>query len=253
MQTAQTVQAKADGPYQRTRSDGRSEIQETVAEARHERWAHCHFNWTAVWVGSLAAFSLLLLFGLIGISVGAHRLGAESRVVDWKHFGTGALIFSVCGAFFSSVVGGWVAGKVAGILHSEPAMLHGAITWLVTVPMLIVASAIGAAGLFGGWYAGLGVSQNSPASANGPFVRPEAPTTTNAVDVAAYRNEMATYKQDVDAWREATPKATRNSALGAITALLLGLVGCVIGGWMASGEPMNFSHYKTRTPIYHWA
>ena len=254
MQTGQTVQAKPDGPYQRTRSDGRSDIQETVAETRHERWAHYHVNWTAVWVGSLAAFSMLLLFGLIGISVGAHHLGAENRVVDWKHFGSGNLILSVCGAFFSSVVGGWVAGKVAGILHSEPAMLHGAITWLVTVPMLVVASAIGAVGLFGGWYAGLGVSQNSPSSVNAPFVRPEAPLAiANAADIADYRNDMAAYKQNVDVWREATPKATRNSALGAITALLLGLVGCVIGGWMASGEPMNFSHYKTRTPIYRLA
>lgn len=249
----QTVQPKPDGPYQRARSDGHSEIQETAAEARHERWAHCHVNWTAVWVGSLAAFSMLLLFGLIGISVGAHRLGAENRVVDWKHFGTGALILSVCGAFFSSVVGGWVAGKIAGILHSEPGMLHGAITWLVTVPMLVVASAIGTAGVFGGWYAGLGNSQTSSASANAPFMHPEAPATTNATDVAAYRNEMATYKQNVDAWREATPKATRNTALGTVTALLLGLVGCVIGGWMATGEPMNFSHYKTRTPLYHSA
>jgi hypothetical protein len=145
-----------------------------------------------------------------------------------------------------------VAGKVAGILHSEPGMLHGAITWLVTVPMLVVASAIGAAGLFGGWYAGLGVSPNSSTSANTPFVRPDAPlATADAAEIAAYRQEMTAYKQNVDVWNEATPKATRNSALGAITALLLGLVGCVIGGWMATGEPMNFSHYKTRTPIYH--
>ena len=28
--------------------------------------------------------------------------------------------------------------------------------------------------------------------------------------------------------------------------LLLGLVGGVIGGWMGSGEPMTFTHYRTR-------
>ena len=38
---------------------------------------------------------------------------------------------------------------------------------------------------------------------------------------------------------------------GAVTALLLGLIGGVVGGWMASGEPMNFSHYRTRKAIYH--
>jgi hypothetical protein len=38
----------------------------------------------------------------------------------------------------------------------------------------------------------------------------------------------------------------RNTALGALTALLLGLVGSVLGGWMASGEPMSFTHYRKR-------
>jgi len=47
-------------------------------------------------------------------------------------------------------------------------------------------------------------------------------------------------------WREDTPRAVRNAALGAVTALLLGLVGSVIGGWMASGEPMTFGHHRYR-------
>jgi uncharacterized membrane protein YeaQ/YmgE (transglycosylase-associated protein family) len=41
----------------------------------------------------------------------------------------------------------------------------------------------------------------------------------------------------------------RNGALGALTALLVGLVGSVIGGWMASGEPMTFTHYRTRAAL----
>jgi hypothetical protein len=42
---------------------------------------------------------------------------------------------------------------------------------------------------------------------------------------------------------------TRNVALGAVTALLLGLIGSVIGGWWATGEPMNFTHHRTRKPL----
>src|SRR6202034_4090753 len=93
------------------------------------------------------------------------------RVVDMKKLGLWTLIFSVCGAFFSSVVGGWVAAKIAGILHSEPAIIHGAIVWLVTVPLLVVVAVLGASSLFGGWYAGLG--PNSATSANTPFVHPD--------------------------------------------------------------------------------
>ena len=40
--------------------------------------------------------------------------------------------------------------------------------------------------------------------------------------------------------------AVRNNALATAVALLLGLIGAVIGGWMASGEPMTLTHYRTR-------
>jgi hypothetical protein len=30
---------------------------------------------------------------------------------------------------------------------------------------------------------------------------------------------------------------------------LLGLIGSVIGGWMASGEPMTFTHYRRRDRV----
>jgi len=224
---------------------------EQSAEIRHEKWAHWPIRWSAVSVGALAAFSLVLIFGLVGIAVGAHLFGAEYRVVDVKKISMATLIFSVAGAFFSFVVGGWVAGKIGGFLHSEPSMLHGAVVWLVTVPILVVTSALGAASFYGGWYAGLG---SSPGATNAalPFARPDPLSIgASADDIAAYRTERTEYLAKVKQWNEDTPKATRNSALGALTALLLGLIGSVIGGWMASGEPMNFSHHRTRKPIYH--
>src|ERR1017187_4818867 len=73
--------------------------QDGLTEARHERWAHCHVNWTAVWIGALATFSMVVLFGLVGLAVGAHLLGPEHRIVDVKKLGLWTLIFSVCGAF----------------------------------------------------------------------------------------------------------------------------------------------------------
>jgi hypothetical protein len=90
------------------------------AEAHYERWAHCHVNWTAVWIGGLATFSMMLLFGLAGTALGAYLVGSEHRVVDMRKVGLWTVVFSVCAAFFSSAVGGWVAGKIAGILHPSP-------------------------------------------------------------------------------------------------------------------------------------
>jgi hypothetical protein len=220
-------------------------------EQLHEKWAHVHVNWTATWVGALASFAGVLLFGLIGIAVGAHVLGPEHRVVELRSLSVGALIFSVCGAFFSFAIGGWIAGKIAGILHAEPAMLHGAMAWLIAVPLLFLATAVGGGSLLGGWYAGLDGHTISGTPNAAPFARPELVANATPEEVTAYRAQLAIYNQEVTQWHNNTPRATRNSALGVFTALLLGLIGGVVGGWMASGEPMNFSHYRTRKALYH--
>src|SRR6266850_7818243 len=127
---------------------------EAVEEFEHEKWVHWPVNWTAVWVGALAALVAVLIFGLIGVALGAHLLGPEHRVVDLKKLGIGALIFSVFSAFFAFVIGGWITGKIAGILRSEPAMLHGAVSWCVAVPLLVALAAVGASSYVGGWLRG---------------------------------------------------------------------------------------------------
>ncbi|PWU24488.1 MAG: hypothetical protein C5B48_06115 [Candidatus Rokuibacteriota bacterium] len=177
-------------------------------------WPVC---WSAIWVGALAALALALILGLAGISIGAYRVGPSARIASWREFHLAALIWSICGAFFSFALGGWAAGKILGARRAEPAMLHGAVAWLVAVPLLVGMAALGAGGFFGVWYAGL--------------------TGTPAWVVASM---------------SADPQAAavaRNAALGAVGALLLGLIGAVIGGWMSSGEPMTLTYYRTRAAL----
>ena len=220
---------------------------EVAAELIHEKWNAWPVNWTAIAVGTLAAMGALLVFGLIGTAIGAYAVEPDHRWVDVKKIAIGALIFSVVGAFFAFVIGGWVSGKIAGILRSEPGMLHGAIVWLAALPGMMLLAAVGAGSLWGGWHAGLAGSPSWAAAQNAPFDRPEA-LTANATpeERVRYTDAMTDYQRKVDGWKADTPKVTRNTALGAVTALLLGLVGAVLGGWLASGEPMNFSHYRTR-------
>lgn len=167
--------------------------------------------WSAIWVGALSALALALIFGLIGTAIGAHQIG--KKVVQLSDLSLGGLIFSVAGAFFSFVVGGWVAGKIAGLRFAETAALHGTIVWLVTLPALLVLAAFGAGSFFGGWYGGLA---GTPVWAT---------SSTVTADPSA-------------------AMAARNSALGAVTALLIGLIGSLIGGWMASGEPMSLTYRR---------
>ena len=167
---------------------------------RTDTWSPWPVSWSALWIGALAALAAALLIGLIGTAVGAHQL-KEGRIVTTGGLRLLTIVFSVAGAFFSAVIGGWVAARVAGIQRAETAMLHGAIVWLLGVPMLLLLGGLGLTGYFGSWYVGF---------------LPAARTAADAV-------------------------AMRNAALGGVTALLIGLIGGVIGGWMASGEPMTLA------------
>ena len=248
MPAMQPVEASTD-----TQAPERTaELRETAEEARHEAWKHWPVNWTAVWVGALSAFSLVLLFGLVSIALGAHHPGLDQRVVDLKKIGLETLVVCVNGAFFSFAAGGWIAGKIAGILHAEPGMLNGAIVWLLAIPMLVGSVGLGASNLMGGWYGGMGSFVNSSSVQATPFVPPDGLSSDpSAEEVAAYRALRDEYHKNVNQWREDTPKATRNAALVAVAALLLGLIGSVLGGWMASGEPMSLTHHCTRKPRYY--
>lgn len=226
------------------------EVSETViatGDGVLPSWNAWPVSWTAVWVGTLASVAAVVVFGLIGIALGAHVMSDETRWVTLRDTGRWSMIFSVVAAFFAFVIGGWITGKIAGILRSETGMLHGAITWLVSLPILLVLLALGAGGAVGGWQAGLGGRPAWASAQQPPYLAPLEPgTSAEAAERERYREELAKHRQRVQQWHEDTPRVARNTALGAVTVLLLGLVGGVLGGWMASGEPMNFTHYRTR-------
>ena len=213
------------------------------AEWEYEKWNHWPIHWSGVWVGALAAFAAAILIGFVAIGVGAHLLGPEHRIVDLRKITITAAAFGIFGTFLAFVIGGWVSARISGILRSEPAMLHGAIAWLVAVPLFVVAAGLGAGGYAGSWNAGLTANpQSAP-----PFEKPSTLPATPAADERA-RNAAAwsDYEQNVSRWREETPKAARSAAICAATSLLLGLIGSVVGGWMGSGEPMTFTHVRQR-------
>ena len=166
--------------------------------------------WSAAWVGALGALAATLVGALLGVAFHAYDVAGGARV-GVERLGVPELIASVCIAFFAFVIGGWVTTRIAGIRRAEPAMLHGAIVWLIGVPLLFALVTLGARSYFGAWYGGL---VGTPA-----WAAPGAPIVA---------------------------KAAREAAGGAATALLLGLIGAVIGGWMGCGEPMTFTHYRTR-------
>jgi hypothetical protein len=180
---------------------------------REYQWQAWPVAWSGVWIGALAAIATGLIIGLIGYAVGAHEV-ASPRPTDAQKLRMIAVAFNIAGAFFAFVIGGWIAVQIAGIQRAEPAMLHGAIVWLVGVALLVALAGVGATTYFGSWYGGLA----------GPAATRGAPVPLDP--------EVA--------------RVMRNAAFGTVVGLLVGLVGSVLGGWLASGEPMSIAYYRRR-------
>jgi len=177
-------------------------------------WTGWHLSGTAVWMGALAGLVAAVLFSLLATAVGAHK-AVDDRVLKFSDLGAATIIFGVLGAFFAAVIGGWTAGRISGARRAEPAIHHGVAAWLVSMGIVILLASLGGAHVFAGGYLNYLAPLGAPAPANVPV----DPTAAIAI---------------------------RNAAASAILAMLVGLMGATIGGWMASGEPMHPYHYRTR-------
>src|SRR5262249_42726386 len=100
-------------------------------------------SWSAIWVGALSSIALAVIFGLIGIAIGAHRIAQP--IGAWREMGFGTLFWSVFGAFLAFVAGGRAALQAAGFRRSETARLHSAIAWRVALPLLVILTSLAAA------------------------------------------------------------------------------------------------------------
>lgn len=218
---------------------------------RFDHWNEWPVYWSAVWVGALASVVGIVLCGLMGIAFGAHSVGVEHRIVNLHDVSLWSILFGVLSAFFAGILGGWITGEIAGIRRAETGMYHGAIAWMVATPLVILLAALGAGAYLGGWNAGLGGHPSWAKQAEAPFVRPELPLpNATAEEREMYLLQEKEYREQVKQWHKETPLATRNAAIMGASSLLIGLIGSVVGGWLASGEPiaMTFDR-KRRAPL----
>ena len=180
----------------------------------NDAWTGWHLDWAAVWVGALAMLVAAALFSFIALAVGAQK-AVDARVLHWAEVPVATIAFSVFGAFLASAIGAWVAGRMSGARLAEPAILHGVAAWLVLMGIVITLAAIGGAHSYAGGYLGNLTPPGAP-----------APTPSTPVDPNA-------------------AIAIRNAALGSVLGILIGLMGAVVGAWIASGERLDsIAHYR---------
>lgn len=139
-------------------------------------------SWGAVFAGAIVALAVELMLMILGVGVGASTLHPGAGTEQMSSLGIGAGIWFVVSALISVYVGGWVAGKLAGIPTRSIGALHGFITWALAMLTLfylltttIGAVAGGAASLLtnAAGIAAKGVGAAAPASANAAGVTPQ--------------------------------------------------------------------------------
>lgn len=134
-------------------------------------------SWPAVFAGVALVLSVQLLLSLLGIGIGLSTIEPlEGTTPEAGTIGIGSAIWWVISILIALVVGGYVAAWLSGLAVRVDGMLHGLLTWAVTllVSFVLLTSALG--GLIGGAFNVLG----STLSKAGEGVKSVAPQVAQA-------------------------------------------------------------------------
>lgn len=137
-------------------------------------------SWGSILAGVAIALSIQFLLNLLGVGIGASTINPNQGDTPGSGLAIGAGIWFAVSALISLFVGGWAAGRLAGVPNSKDGMLHGFTTWSLTtiVTLFLLTSAIG--GLIGGSASLLGKA----ASMGGEGAKAATPMLTNLASQA---------------------------------------------------------------------
>ena len=124
-------------------------------------------HWGAIFAGTVLALGVFVLLALAGIGLGLSIF--EATEADPMN---GSLTTTAIWQFVSQLValfvGGYAAGRLAGVLHSVGAMIHGATVWALTTLVGVyfaTQAAMGLAGLAGSAVSGIAGGASSAVQA----------------------------------------------------------------------------------------
>ena len=86
-------------------------------------------SWGAVFAGTLIALVAQLLFSLLGLGIGLGTIDPVEESNPLAGLGTGSIIWWSITMLISLFLGGWVAGRLAGIPKAFDSILHGALAF----------------------------------------------------------------------------------------------------------------------------
>jgi len=102
-------------------------------------------SWAAVLAGVVVALVVQLLLSLLGVGIGASTVDALQDQDPTGGLATRAGMWFMGTSLVAVFLGGWVAGRLAGIPRRIDSLLHGVLTWSVATLMLffLLTSSVG--------------------------------------------------------------------------------------------------------------
>lgn len=86
-------------------------------------------SWKAIFAGTIAAISLMMILNLIGLAIGLWSIEPTEENNPLSGIGTGAIIWWVLSNLIVLFVGGFVAARVGVSFANLSGIIHGTMTW----------------------------------------------------------------------------------------------------------------------------
>jgi hypothetical protein len=92
-------------------------------------------SWGAVFAGVVLALALQVLLSMLGTGIGMSTVDpmVDGASPSASSFGIGAGIWWLISSLLALFAGGWVAGRLSGMLRPAEGSLHGLLTWALAV------------------------------------------------------------------------------------------------------------------------
>ncbi len=118
---------------------------QAAAEAQLDRGGRA--AWGAIFAGAVVALATFLALALLGLGIGVVDIDPRAAdPVETSLLGTGIYVFVA--QLVALGAGGFVAGRLAGVLHTLGSALHGATVWGLTTLAAAWLATSAATGLF---------------------------------------------------------------------------------------------------------
>lgn len=199
-------------------------------------------SWGAVLAGVAIILAIQLAMALLGTGIGLSTVDPVAQESPTATtFGIAGGIYWAISIVVSVLIGGWVAGRLAGIPRDFDGLIHGVLAWSVAtlLTVYLLTSSIG--GLIGGAFGVVGnVAQGASqvASSSMPNVvgAVQDKLKESGVDVERLKREAQDPANKQEAERKAreaadqSAKVVSRASLFAFLALILGAAAGAIGG-----------------------